>query len=645
MNKKRISFIITISSTFALGLSAIGIVAVKNAKVKTLRTQADEYTLILEDPFFEGSGPSEYGTKTFETELGNEVKFGYDKLYQYQEGYTHAYATGMNCMRNGSYFSIIANSEGNGIAGINYVKVYADNDTYGTSYVWGYYGWEEGAYADSQKIQYSDGTHEYTFYFDNVQPTFAKIAVTSTSEESRFGVHKIEINYSCVETVNPYVQAGDFFLTEREDHYSVSKYTGTDTDLIFPDRYNDQPVTEIDNYFATTMIEKSAITSVVIPDGYTRIGQEAFRNAGFTTISLPNTMKRIEERAFAESGIKTCNFPASIEYIGTSAFFTSELTAIDLSATSLTYIYDNAFNNTKATTLQLPNGIETIGSGAFYNCKFTSLVIPNTITDIYGDGFGDIDECESLTFEDGGTEPLNIGGAAFRSIGHVGVLKLPERMTEMTNAYTFLDCKNLTAFEFINGGTTSTDGRVWVNDGVLYSGNPVGSSYVYLVAYPGAKTTSNLIIPENVTHVADYGGAGYAQFESVTFTNVNHSIYCTAYSFDGCKNLRTLNFSGGEVKVRWYAFRGAAFRQLVLPENVTVLRAGFNQIGSTEDPLSLYLETAAIPNTWDEDWDYDEELDSGALKLYFFSAEEPATAEEKATHWRYVDGNPTPWNA
>ena len=645
MSKKKISFVITVGSTLALGLSAIGIVALKTAQGGLTLTQADEYTLTIDQVLVEGEGPSGYGTKTFETALGNEVKIGFDKLYEYQPGYSSIYPTGMNCLYNGSYVSVIANSEGHGIAGINYVTLYTDNDTYGSPYIAGYFGWEDGSYVDSEKLTFSDGNHQYKFYFDNVQPTFVKFEVVSDNPSSRVGINHIEINYSCVETDNPYETAGDFLLVYRDDHYSVGKYSGTDTDIVFPDRYNDQPVTEIDDKFSTTAISIADVTSVTIPDGYTRIGKYAFEGSKFKSITLPSTLKRIEYRAFASSLLETCNFPASLEYIGTNAFMDAYLTAIDLSATSLTYINDGAFRSNDAATIVLPSTVETIGNYAFISNDCSSLFIPKSVISICSDAFSGIDECTSLTFEDGGTETLTIGGGAFQGIGHIGELKLPERVTEMVNGYTFLGCPNITAYGFIHGGTESTDGRAWVEDGVLYSGTRSEHGSIYLVAYPNAKTTVDFTIPSYVTHISDYGGGNCGKFETLRFSNTDHTVYVTAYSFDGCTNLKHLVFSTGEVNIRWYAFRGSAIRELVLPENVTIGSRAFGDIATAEDPLSLYLETADIPDTWASDWDYDGDVDKGAIKLYFYSETEPATEEEKATHWHYVAGNPTPWNA
>ena len=57
--------------------------------------------------------------------------------------------------------------------------------------------------------------------------------------------------------------------------------------------------------------------AVVIPDGVTRIGREAFYLCtGLTSITIPNSVTDIGSRAFQKSGLTSITIPSSVSYIG-----------------------------------------------------------------------------------------------------------------------------------------------------------------------------------------------------------------------------------------------------------------------------------------------------------------------------------------
>lgn len=80
------------------------------------------------------------------------------------------------------------------------------------------------------------------------------------------------------------------------------------------------------------------LLSIIIPEGYTTIGEYSMSAGNLAHVTLPSTLRSIGYRAF--SG---CDF----------------------------------------TSIQLPEGLETIGEYAFNNCNYlTSLTIPSTVTNI-----------------------------------------------------------------------------------------------------------------------------------------------------------------------------------------------------------------------------------------------------------------------
>lgn len=112
----------------------------------------------------------------------------------------------------------------------------------------------------------------------------------------------------------------------------------------------EQGMTSIgDNAFAG-----AKITSISIPDGVTEIGENAFRGCGsLMTAILPYGMKRIEKGAFAKcSSLIKVNIPTTVELIGEDCFAKCSM----------------------LTSISLPAQIKTVGTGAFAGCAKLSEI-------------------------------------------------------------------------------------------------------------------------------------------------------------------------------------------------------------------------------------------------------------------------------
>ncbi len=100
------------------------------------------------------------------------------------------------------------------------------------------------------------------------------------------------------------------FYTYNGVNYLLG-YVGDDTELTLPDSYNGEKY-EIYNY---AFYERYSLTSVVIPDSVTSIGEHAFSQcASLTSIVIPDSVTSIGEYAFWY-----CDGLTSITYAGTIA--------------------------------------------------------------------------------------------------------------------------------------------------------------------------------------------------------------------------------------------------------------------------------------------------------------------------------------
>jgi len=115
--------------------------------------------------------------------------------------------------------------------------------------------------------------------------------------------------------------------------YSVSRGTVTEGAVVIPAKYNNLPVTEIEN---NAFNQAALITSITIPNGITTIGTSAFGYCGFASITIPNSVKTIGSFAFS--------------------------------------------NCAKLTNITIPNSVTVISNDVFENCKsLTSVTFQGTI--------------------------------------------------------------------------------------------------------------------------------------------------------------------------------------------------------------------------------------------------------------------------
>ena len=164
-----------------------------------------------------------------------------------------------------------------------------------------------------------------------------------------------------------------------------------------------------------------SVKSVVIKDGITSIGENAFKNhKNLTSISIPKSVTRIHEGAFLNTAHynNKKNWKDGILYIGNylikcdgskeyyvvkngtkymaeRAFENCEKLKSVLLPDSLLEVSNCAFLNCKnLKNVTIPKNVKTIEDCAFYGCtSLTDIVIPKSVTDI---GSYVLDESKSL---------------------------------------------------------------------------------------------------------------------------------------------------------------------------------------------------------------------------------------------------------
>jgi hypothetical protein len=134
----------------------------------------------------------------------------------------------------------------------------------------------------------------------------------------------------------------------------------------------------------------SALTSVVIPNSVTTIGDQSFYSSGkLTSVVIPNSVTSIGNNAFSWSALTSVVIPSSVTRIGDLAFFNNQLTSIII-PNSITVIKIFSFADNNLSSVTIPNSVIEIESFAFRdNPNLTTVDIADTVEKIGSDAFGD----------------------------------------------------------------------------------------------------------------------------------------------------------------------------------------------------------------------------------------------------------------
>ena len=154
---------------------------------------------------------------------------------------------------------------------------------------------------------------------------------------------------------------------------TITKYVESDTVVVIPSKINGVTVETIGH----AAFERSAVTSVTIPDSVTAILDRAFANCfQLTNISIPNSVTSIGFSAFEHcTSLKSITLPSSLNSISEALFSDcSQLTTIHIPDSVLS-IQDYAFGNcTSLETIHIPVSVTSIGVYAFNGCPSSMTV-------------------------------------------------------------------------------------------------------------------------------------------------------------------------------------------------------------------------------------------------------------------------------
>lgn len=162
----------------------------------------------------------------------------------------------------------------------------------------------------------------------------------------------------------------------KDNAYQVTRYLGSDTEVTFPTEINGTAITEIANATAKLPENYLNITSVIIPEGYTRLGDNAFHGCvNLEKVTLPSTLKDIGKNCFKDcKNLKEIHIPAAVKHISEKAFYNTGIYSFEF------------FENVTVDDYALGSARRLVAHGESTGCFINNHYIANRLHYVYTDG-------------------------------------------------------------------------------------------------------------------------------------------------------------------------------------------------------------------------------------------------------------------
>lgn len=269
------------------------------------------------------------------------------------------------------------------------------------------------------------------------------------------------------------------------------------------------------------------ISKIELPDSVTELGEYAFNHcSGVTSVRLSNNLTEIKATALSDLGTTSITLPDSLLYIRGKAFSLSNGSGLKGDLTipdNVQSIGEDAFVNNHGLTgnLTIGKSVKEIGGGAFSSCNFTGkLSVPGSVTKIGKKAFMS-NKFTSIQIANGVT---SIGEYAFSGCTSVHSIDLSSiaQATYGDNAFASMSTKliyvdNLTqksTVESTQGFTSSvfaiTNGGTFAENATFEEGKlatPEKAGYTFKGWYENAEFNGNAVT------TAETGKNYYAKWE------------------------------------------------------------------------------------------------------------------------------------
>ena len=314
---------------------------------------------------------------------------------------------------------------------------------------------------------------------------------------------------------------------------------------------------------------KDSIKKVVIEDGITTIGTNAFREFyNLESVVIPDSVTEIHNYAFEMcNSLTSITIPDSVTKLGIDAFF---------HCISLTNVI-------------IGDGVTTIELSTFAQCRnLENVVIGDSVTILRSGAFQDCAKLKTVTF---GKSLKTIESRAFSGCSSLESVAIPDSVTKM-DRWAFSDCTSLTSVKLGNG-LTSTGEYAFDNCTNLASvtfGNSI--TVISDCSFYGCTKLESIVTPSTVTEIKSSAFSGCTSLKNVTLNECLTTIGSNAFA--NCDSLVSIKIPDSVTTINSYAFADCdSLKSIAIGKNVTTIG---NAIAYGSKSLTAITIDAENPN-------------------------------------------------
>lgn len=276
-----------------------------------------------------------------------------------------------------------------------------------------------------------------------------------------------------------HAESYDFTYSNLDDNcVMLTRYHGSDTDVIVPSEINGYRVTFLEETFCAN----KNIKSVTIPESVEAIGDSAFGGcSNLESVQIGENVKGLGYYAFGGcTSLKEITLPQSVGYIG-----------------------NRAFNSCYALEeITLPQNLEHIGEGAFYNCSaLTDVTVNGNVSRVKEETFSGCSALKSVNFAANCVERIDKNAfTGCKELSEIsGLDSLKELGTDVFTDTAWLAAKKQES-PLVTAGYVLIDGKNYAEEDLTI---PDGIVMIADKAFKGNTNIKSLTLPQSVERIGD----------------------------------------------------------------------------------------------------------------------------------------------
>lgn len=334
-------------------------------------------------------------------------------------------------------------------------------------------------------------------------------------------------------------------------------------------------------YAGNLYLNGELITNLVIPNGVTSIGENAFcKCTSLASITIPKSVTSIGSSAFEDCSRLTSVYITDIDAWCNISF--GNAPANPLTGGTL-YL-----NGELITALVIPNSVTSIKEYAFWSCSsLVSITIPISVTSIESDAFNcpklvEVINNSTLNITAGSNDNGNIG--LYANVIHQGESKIINK-----DGYLF----------YTYGGVNYLLGYAGSDTELILPEKYNNENYeIYRSSFQSCSNVTRIIIPNSVTSIGYHAFTYCYNLTSVTIGNSVTAIYDSAFAY--CYSLTNVTIGNCVRYIGGNAFQDCtSLTSISIPYSVTAI-GSYTFSGCTN--LTIYCEADGKPNGWGISW-------------------------------------------